>query len=157
MVLCPPADQIDHIANGVGATIFNGKAPFHRNVRYLLNQCWPEFLDQSDEQLKRTWVTEGVLCSALKVGGVISPCVEQTCADLYLSRQLALLPDAFVIALGRKAEHRLIKAGRKQGTFFPVRAAGMPVGNKEKAQAGWMAAGAAFRAFLKHEIQPTAG
>lgn len=150
--------QVDHIADQVGGAFFNGTgAPYHRNLRYLLDQCWPEYRGQPEEQLKRTWIAEGVLCSALRVGRAIPACVEQVCVDLYLRRQLAILPDAFVVALGRKAERRLKRAGLANGpgegkrTFFPVRAAGMPIGKREEAQKGWDAAGAAFRAHLKNK------
>jgi hypothetical protein len=44
----------------------SGKDLFHRNVRLILNLCWPDI--DFDEQMRRTWITESVLCSARTEG-----------------------------------------------------------------------------------------
>lgn len=83
--------------------------PYHRNLRQILKLCWPHLTLK--EQLKRTWITNAVLCSAPKSGMAIPRAVEVTCAQTYLHPQLQLLSNAFVIALGRKAERRLQHIG----------------------------------------------
>ena len=96
--------------------------------------------------MRRTWITEGVLCSAKVTTGRIPAGVERECAMRYLGQQLALLPRAFVIALGRKAERRLQRAGRTPDVT--VIAAGLPGGNWTRAKPSWEAAGRAFHDHL---------
>jgi hypothetical protein len=85
-------------------------APFHRNLRRILDLFWPG--TPLDEQLARTWVVPAVLCSASVSGGSVPRAVEKVCAEHYLRRQLDALPNAFVVALGAKAEARLKLMGR---------------------------------------------
>ncbi len=83
--------------------------PFHRNMRQILDCFWP---DQSlAEQLRKTWLTNAVLCPAQVSGGPHLTRVEAACADTYLAPQLDLLSIAFVFALGNKARNRLVAAG----------------------------------------------
>jgi uracil-DNA glycosylase len=70
-----------------------------------LNMCWPG--QGFDEQMRRTWITESVLCSAKKEGGHVPVRVGKECRRNYLERQLALFPSAVVAALGSKAANRL--------------------------------------------------
>ena len=81
------------------------KAPFHRNLRSILDLCWPGM--SLDRQLASTWITNAVLCSARKSGGTVSRKIENACVSTYLKRQLQLLPNAYVLALGGKARERL--------------------------------------------------
>ncbi len=84
-------------------------APFHRNMRHILDCFWP---DQSlAEQLKKTWLTNAVLCTAQVSGGPHLTRVEAACADTYIAPQLDLLSSAFVFVLGNKARNRLVAAG----------------------------------------------
>ena len=78
---------------------------FHRNIRHILKLCWPD--SDCDEQLRRTWITESVLCSAKKEGGSVPAEVSKACRTRYLEKQLRLFPNAVVAALGRKAANRL--------------------------------------------------
>lgn len=78
---------------------------FHRNVRLILKLCWPD--STFDQQLRKTWLVDSVLCSARVEGGRISGGVESECRRRYLERQLALMPRAIVVALGGKAFKRL--------------------------------------------------
>jgi len=82
---------------------------FHKNIRLILALCFPDA--SFEEQLRRTWRTNSVLCSAKVEGGRVPRAVEKTCIRHYLSRQLALLPQALVAALGRKAQRRLASEG----------------------------------------------
>lgn len=93
----------------------NPPSRYHQNFRRILEYCFPG--QSLDEQLRRTWRTNSVLCSAEIEGGRITRSIERTCIETYLSPQLALLPHAFVAALGKKAQNRL----RRQGIlFFPA-------------------------------------
>jgi hypothetical protein len=83
--------------------------PFHRNMREVLDAFWPDL--DLDAQLRRTWTTNTVLCTARITGGPHLRKVEATCAETYLAPQLALFADAFVLALGDKAKVRMRRAG----------------------------------------------
>jgi hypothetical protein len=84
-------------------------APFHRNLRRFIDMCWPE--TSLEIQLEKTWITDAVLCSAVKSGGRIAREVEATCVESYFKKQRELMPNAYVIALGRKAKDRLLRCG----------------------------------------------
>jgi hypothetical protein len=86
-----------------------GKDQFHRNVRKVLDLCWPD--SDFDTQMRLTWITDSVLCSAQAEGGRVSIKVERECGHRYLIPQLGLFTGAIVAALGRKAQHRLTRAG----------------------------------------------
>ncbi|WP_448646915.1 hypothetical protein [Pseudomonas mohnii] len=94
---------------------------FHRNVRYILNLCFPE--DSFDSQLRKTWMAESLLCSAPKEGGSVKASSWRACTNCYLKPQLDLLSQAFVVALGSKAKSRLKSIGIP---FFPAGAAAPP-------------------------------
>ena len=94
---------------------------FHRNVRYILNLCFPE--DSFDSQLRKTWMTESLLCSEPKEGGSVKASSWRACTNCYLKPQLDLLSQAFVVALGSKAKSRLKSIGIP---FFPAGAAAPP-------------------------------
>jgi hypothetical protein len=79
--------------------------PFHRNMRRILDAFWPNEI--LDAQLRKTWTTNAVLCPAEVSGGKHLARVEQACTQTYLARQLALFPNAFVMALGGKARDRM--------------------------------------------------
>lgn len=88
----------------------NGRAArFHRNLRRILELCWPTL--SFEEQLQKTWYTDAVLCSAVKSGGKIDRRVEEECVRRYLAPQIDALAGAFVIALGGKAKVRMLRHG----------------------------------------------
>lgn len=87
----------------------DGKDLFHRNIRTLLNLCWPQLT--FEEQMRKTWITDSVLCSAPKECGPVHRDMEQACAFRFLVPQLRQFPSALVVALGRKADERLRRAG----------------------------------------------
>jgi hypothetical protein len=89
------------LAERVGEAFRSNKSAFHRNVRFLLDCCFPGLM--FEDQMRQAWITEGVMCSAAKTTGPVPSGVERECATRYLTAQLALLPAAFVIALGDKA------------------------------------------------------
>jgi len=115
------------------------RTPFHANLRYVLDQCWPG--DDLDEQLRKTWITETYLCSAENSAGSVPPLAEQACADTYLARQFAILPGRPIIALGGKAQRRVGRRAR----VIPAFAVGLPGANQRGARPSWAAAAAVAR------------
>lgn len=142
--LVPAAELPGMLAISVARAFQDHKSAFHNNVRFLLDCCWPEL--NFEAQMRRTWITESVLCSAAKPAGRIPTAVERECVARYLSKQLDLLPNAFVITLGAKAQRRMKLAGR--GPDASVVAAGLPGANMPKAKPSWRKAGAAFQRYL---------
>jgi len=116
----------------------NGKDQYHRNVRTILDLCFPG--TSFDEQMRRTWMTESVLCSASKEGASVPKPVAAACRSQYLERQLALFPQAVVVALGGKAAKRL--RGRAYISAF---AAAPPGCNFKGARESWEVVAAAVR------------
>lgn len=57
--------------------------------------------------MRRTWITDAVLCSAVNEGGRVSKATENECRSRYLENQLRLFPNALVVTLGGKARARL--------------------------------------------------
>lgn len=110
-----------------------GKNQFHRNIRTLLDLCWPEatFADQ----MNRTWITDSVLCSAQKECGPVPRSMERECAARYLVPQLTQFPNAIVVALGRKAERRMKSAGIRG--FEYAYSVAPPGCNHSPARASW--------------------
>ncbi len=106
---------------------------FHRNVRAILDSCWPGL--SFDKQMKKVWMTESVLCSATKEGGSVSTVAARECGRRYLAAQLVLLPHAVVVALGRKAQKRLRAIGFTR--FLPASAVAPPGCNFLGAQESW--------------------
>lgn len=111
----------------------NGKDLFHRNVRKILALCWPNL--SFEQQMRKTWLTESVLCSALKEGGSVSAAASQACGQRYLRAQLQLFPKALVVALGSKAQSRLRKIGFS--SFVSAYAAAPPGCNRPEALTSW--------------------
>lgn len=113
--------------------------PFHRNMRQILDCFWPNL--SLAEQLRITWTTNAVLCPAQVSGGPHLTEVETACTSTYLAPQLALLDNAFVLALGNKARDRLAAAGLR---FDAVgRHPSARVSDDEK-RASWQAAADQF-------------
>jgi hypothetical protein len=82
-----------------------GKDLFHRNVRLILNLCWPDL--SLEQQMRRTMLLDPVLCSAKTEGGKVPREVEAECRGRYLEPMLRAVPRATVVALGGKAFSRL--------------------------------------------------
>ena len=118
----------------------NGTDLFHRNVRYLLDQCFPEM--PFEQQMRRTWITESVLCSAAREGGRVPAAATAACRQQYLARQLDLMPRAVLVALGAKARDRMRPLGR---SMLVAVAAAPPGCNRPEARASWDAVGAEVR------------
>lgn len=120
----------------------NGRpAPFHRNLRFLVNLCWPQMTFA--EQMRRTWITPAMLCSAPVSGGSVPKGVAASCAASYLRPQIDAIPKAFVIALGLKAAERLRISGCRCD-FVAQHPSARPNTNPV---ASWRAAADAFNAW----------
>ena len=112
-----------------------GKDLFHRNVRKILSMCWPTL--SFEEQMRKVWLTESVLCSARKEGGFVSVAASRACGQRYLLAQLALFPNALIVALGSKAARRMEAIGIVG--FIAAYAAAPPGCNRREAQSSWEA------------------
>ena len=100
-----PAELLASAYRYASVCLQAGTDLFHRNLRRFLSLCWPG--ETFEDQLRKTWLTDTVLCSAAKEGGSVPASVKRECRARYLEAQLALFPRAVVVALGRKAERRL--------------------------------------------------
>jgi len=111
-----------------------GKDLFHRNVRYIMNMCWPNLT--FEEQMRRTWITESVLCSAPKEGGSVSSVVSNQCENRYLEKQLGFFDRPVIVALGSKARDRT------KGSIYSIMSVGAaspPGCNRQGVRASWSA------------------
>lgn len=128
------------------------KSRYAENIRKILNLCFPK--DDIDAQLRRTWFTNAVKCSAQKVGGKVSVGIEKACAAKYLREELRCLPNAYVLALGGKAQDRLKRAG----ICFYGRAQHPSAYPFNKPEKSWKAAADEFHEWLRSQgRQPQTG
>ena len=79
-------------------------APFHSKLKTILDLCWPG--KSLEEQLRLTWITNSVKCSAASRGEIRRE-IEEKCVSSYVKREIEALPNAYVLALGGKAGKRL--------------------------------------------------
>ena len=87
----------------------SASSQFHQRLCEILELFWPAL--DLDAQLKVTWFTDAVLCSASKSGGMFPKEIEMTCATTYLRPQIQSMQNAAVLALGAKAIRRMKQAG----------------------------------------------
>jgi hypothetical protein len=80
-------------------------------------------------------ITDAVLCSARIEGGSVKSAVTIECGQRYLLKLIEAFPNAAVVALGKKAQHRLARAGVQQ--FMHAFAAAPPGCNFKGAQESW--------------------
>jgi hypothetical protein len=111
----------------------SGKDLFHRNIRKILDMCWPNL--PFELQMRRVWLTESVLCSAQKECGPVRKSTSLACGRRYLLPQLETFPDALVVALGNKANDRLIALGVRD--FIKVGSVAPPGCNQLKSRESW--------------------
>ena len=64
-----PEEFFQAVCEYVFKCFYFRKNQYHNNIRYILDQCWPELTFEFDEQMRRTWITESTLCSAEKECG----------------------------------------------------------------------------------------
>ena len=119
----------------------SGNGTFHQKARLFFNLCWPGLA--FEQQMKRVWVTESVLCSALQTTGPVPSQIENECANRYLRKQLEMFPKAIVVALGSKAQKRLQRIGISN--FETAFAFGKPGCNQKGALPSWQRVGEIVR------------
>ena len=124
----------------------SGNDRFHKNLRTILNLCWPD--TDFETQMRWTWITDSVLCSAKREGGRFPVRIERECAKRFLVPQINLFPGAIVVALGKKAEHRMRQAGIVD--FVAAGTAAPPWCNKAEVPQSWQRL-----AEIVHERFPT--
>jgi len=118
-------------------------APYHGQLSKLLHECWPGA--SLEETLRKTFLTNSVLCSAVKSGGYHCREVERACCATYLKPTLDALPRAFVLALGKKAARRLRQTGVSPDYCAIHPSSRYSTKQKEK---DWERAGSCFRGWL---------
>jgi len=111
----------------------DGKDLFHRNVRKILDMCFPG--RPFETQMEITWITDSVLCSATVECGCVPASAARECRARFLEPQLAVFPNAIVAALGAKARDRLWGL---PGVISAI-AAAPPGCNLAGAEASWKA------------------
>lgn len=132
-----PRELLESVCRYVQRSLVEGKDLFHRNLRSIMDLCFPEA--EVETQLRRTWITESVLCSADEEGGHVSAKVCRACGSRYLRRQLDLFSDPVIGALGNKAQKRLRKhvPGIGRGDFVEGYSVAPPGCNFDGAEESW--------------------
>lgn len=118
---------------------------YHQHLEGILAYCWPS--ESVDARLRKTWLTNAVLCSAVVSGGKVPREVERACVMTYLKPQIELLENAYVLTLGGKARARLREFGVRVDGHAQHPSA-RPNTNPDES---WRAAGLAFRRWLDRE------
>jgi hypothetical protein len=126
-----PLEKLARVFQYVYQCFETGHDQFHRNVRALLGLCWPHLA--FPDQMRCVWITESSLCSAAREGGHVPAAVHRQCHAQYLKRQLELLSGRTIIALGKKAQHRV---GRMEGVLSAA-AVAPPGCNFKGARQSW--------------------
>ena len=83
-----------------------GTDRFHKRLKQLLDRLFPEHRNDVKAHLRKSWITQTYLCSAPKESGCVPRAAEDECAKRYLTKQLDLLRDRPVIALGCNKAYR---------------------------------------------------
>jgi len=129
---CSPIDLMRDGQQHAYKSFKFGEDLFHSNVRWLLDQLWPNL--GFDDQLSKVWLTESRLCS---IDNEIGNFRDKFCALKHLSRQIALMPAATVIAFGGKAKSNLSKLSTN---YISAYALAPPGANHKPARPSWMRA-----------------
>src|SRR5678815_6195421 len=79
--IAAPHELPEVVAISVARAFQARKSAFHDNVGYLLDCCWPDL--PFEARMRRTWITEGVLCSAAIPADPVPRAVERECASRY--------------------------------------------------------------------------
>jgi len=139
----------------LGEELPSDRGSVHYNVMLLLQWCFGH--DVSIEELKkRVWVTQAVLCSVKE--GTLSThhkLVRKTCWEMYLKRQLDLVPNAFVIPMGIKARDAVSFVAPERSTpSIDVSSAAKPQATRHRldSETSWKRAAREFRDWQKQAI-----
>lgn len=104
-----PKQMVASLCKDTFGYLVNPPDQFFRNLKKIINLCWPDM--KFEEQMRKTWITDSCLCSAQKEGKAVPIEICKVCGDSYLKKQLNVLKNAKLIALGGKAERRLKMQG----------------------------------------------
>jgi len=133
----PYADEvyldIDSVFDYVGRMFRESTDPFHENIRTILSSCWPNL--SIEDQFRKVWMTNSVLCSAKTETGRIPVSITRFCGKRYLLAQLNLFPNALIVAMGKKAKGRLEDLGISD--CLVVSSPARPEGSKKRAKDSW--------------------
>ena len=124
---------LDSAYDYAGMVLRAERDPFHRNQRKIFEMCWAN--STFEQQMRKVWLTESVLCSAIEEGAGVPRPVSRACGNHYLLAQLQLFPNALVVACGNKARDRLNDLGVSD--FMPVWAVAPPGSNNRAAYESW--------------------
>lgn len=114
----------------------SGNDQYYKNIRYILDKCWPKLTFA--QQMRRTWITESILCSAVRETGTVPAAISRCCVDLYLRKQLSALAHATIATLGGKAKKRTLCVERELGQEFIRAFAAAPPGcYRREAKPSW--------------------
>jgi hypothetical protein len=111
----------------------DGASEFHRNVRTLLDLCWPD--EPFERQLRRVWMTQSLLCSPRQRDEASTAAASVECARRYLVPQAKLFSSCVVATLGALAARRA-KAAGLVGTIAAVSPA-PPASQRAGARESW--------------------
>jgi hypothetical protein len=127
-----PRQLIESVCEFVYGCFERGQDLFHRNIREVLDLCWPGLPFES--QMRRVWITESVLCSAKSEGAHVAGAIANECVARYLARQVRFFRTATVAAFGGKAQRRLDHPG-----VVKAHSVAPPGCNRSEARASWHA------------------
>ncbi len=127
-----PMDVLAAVTTYVYGVYANPATRFQVNMRYILDLCWPG--QTLEQQLRRVWITDSVLCSAAVESGGVPGSMWRQCGASFLTAQLDLVRDRPVVALGRKAADRMERLGI---AHHPFGAAAPPGCNFAGVRDGW--------------------
>lgn len=119
---------------------------FHENLRRILDMCWPDA--SFEQQLRKVWLTDSVLCSAREEAGRVIDQISLVCGRRYLRRQVNLFKNnrpfendnaSLIVAVGGKARDRLRSLGFGASDFISVYSVAPPFAqtNYAEALASW--------------------
>ncbi|RMD87238.1 MAG: hypothetical protein D6813_13840, partial [Calditrichaeota bacterium] len=129
-----PNELLDEVSKFVYNAYEKSQDEFHQNARRFLNLVWPGL--NFHEQMKKTWITESVLCSVPPIEGKekgnsladIDKEICKKCSEKYLLKQLKKMHDCCIVKVGTKAKRRinmakneLISNGIDISTFHEIR------------------------------------
>jgi hypothetical protein len=136
-----PDEWLAAVSKRVYECFEKGTDLYHRNIREILNKCWDGL--PFAEQMRRTWITESVLCSAQRECGSVPAKISRHCVDAYLRKQLSMLSHATlshatIATLGRKAKNRTVRLECALGQKFINAFAAAPPGcYRREAKPSW--------------------
>jgi hypothetical protein len=134
---CQPKKKLlEEVSENGYRHLESGNDQYYKNIRCILRQCWPDITFA--EQMKRTWITESTLCSAVRETRTVPAAISRYCVESYLEKQLSFLCHATIATLGEKAKNRTVHLEPVLGKkFINAYAAAPPGCNHPNARPSW--------------------